>query len=111
MAYIKLLWYCYYVCKSLTFVASQLASLILEDKRNQVTNTTSYLPTRTLIKWIRNGKKFTITQCETMNVLSVTDGFSVSYSSFEFFIKIRSWQFYARVIFLYFTFKFLFVRV
>ncbi len=29
----------------------------------------------TLIEWIRNGNKFSDTQCETMTVVSATDGF------------------------------------
>ena len=69
---------CYNVYRSLTFAASQLASLILGDERNQVTYTSSYLPMSTLIEWIRNGNKFSDTQCEIMTVVSVTDGFSVS---------------------------------
>ncbi len=36
---IKLLMCCYYVYRSLTFDASQLASLILRDERNQVSYT------------------------------------------------------------------------
>ncbi len=68
----------YFVYRSLTFAASQLASLILGDERNQVTDTTSYLPMKAFIEWIRNGNKFSDTQCETMTVVSVTDGFSVS---------------------------------
>ncbi len=73
----------YYVNKSLTFAASQLASLILGDEHNQVTYRTNYLPISTLIEWIRNGNKFSETRCETMTVVSVTDGFSVSNSSFD----------------------------
>jgi hypothetical protein len=79
--------YCYYVCRSLTFAASQLASLILGDKRNQVTNTTSNLPMSTLIVMIRNGNKFSTTQCETMIVVSVTGEFSVSNSSFDYLYR------------------------
>ena len=75
---------CYFLHRSLTFAASQLASLILGDERNQVTYTTSYLPMSTLIEWIRNGNKFSDTQCETMTVVSATDGFSVSNSSFDY---------------------------
>jgi hypothetical protein len=82
--FIILLLCCYIVYKSLTFAASQLASLNLGDERNQVTYTTSYLPMSTLIEWIRNGNKFSDTQCKTMTVLSVTHGFSVSNSSFDF---------------------------
>ncbi len=37
-----------------------------------------------MIEWIRNGNKFSDTQCETIVVVSVTDGFSVSYSSFDY---------------------------
>jgi hypothetical protein len=83
MIFIILLMCCYIVYRSLTFAASQLASLILGDERNQVTYTTSYLPMNTLIEWIRNGNKFRDTQCETMTLVSVTDGFSVSNSSFD----------------------------
>ncbi len=46
---------CYNVYRSLTFAASQLASLIVGDERNQVSYTTSYLPMSTLIEWIRFG--------------------------------------------------------
>ena len=81
MTYIKLLLCCYNVYISLTFVLSQLALMILGDERNKVTYITSYLPMSTLIEWIRNGNKFRDTQCETMTVVSVTDGFFVSNSS------------------------------
>jgi hypothetical protein len=59
------------------FAASQLASLIIGDERKQVTYTTSYLPTSTLIEWIKNGNKFSTTQFKTMTNVSVTDGVSV----------------------------------
>ncbi len=85
MTYIKVLLYYYIVYRSLAFASSQLASLILGDERNQVTYTTSYLPTSTLIEWIRNGNTFSDTHCETMTVASVTDGFSVYNSSFGYF--------------------------
>ena len=75
MIFIILLLCCYNVYRSLTFAASQLASLILGDERNQVTYTTSYLPMSTLIEWIRNGNKFSDTQCDTITVVSVTDGY------------------------------------
>ena len=78
---------CYFHHRSLTFAASQLASLILGDERNQVTYTTSYLPMSTLIEWIRNENKFSDAQCETMIVVSVTDGFSVSNSSFDYLYR------------------------
>ncbi len=94
---------CYYVHRSLTFAASQLASLILGDARNQVTYTTSYLPMSTLIEWIRNRNTFSDTVCETTTVVSVTDGFSVSNSSFIICIEIRSWQIYAHTLFSRFT--------
>ena len=84
MIFIILLLCCYNFYKSLTFAVSQLASLILGDERNQVTYTTSYLPLSTLIEWIRNGHKFSDTHCETMNVVSVTNRFSVSNSSFDY---------------------------
>lgn len=87
MIFIILLLCCYNVYRSLTFAASQLASLILGDERNQVTYITSYLPMSTLIEWIRNGNKFSDIQCETMTVVSVTDGFSVSNSSFDFLYR------------------------
>jgi hypothetical protein len=82
--FIILLLCCYIVNISLTFVASQLASLILGDGRTQVTYTTSYLPMSTLIEWIRNGNKISDTQRETITVVSVTDGFYVSNSSFDY---------------------------
>ncbi len=41
----------------------------------------------TLIEWIRNGNKFRDTQCETMIVVSVTDGFYVSNSSFDYLYR------------------------
>ena len=81
MIFIILLLCCYIVYISLNFAASQLASLILGDERNQVAYTTSYLPMRTLIEWLRSGNKLSDTQCETMTFVSVTDGFSVSNSS------------------------------
>ena len=87
MTSIKVLLCYYIVYKSLTFAASQLASLILGDERNQVSYTTSYFPMSTLIEWIMNGNKFSDTQCETMIVVSVTDGFSVSNSSFDYLYK------------------------
>ena len=82
--FIILLLCCYIVYISLTFAQSQLASFILGDERNQVTYITSYWPMSTLIEWIRNGNKFSNTQCETMTVVSVTDRFSVSNSSFNY---------------------------
>ena len=87
MIFIILLLCCCNVYRSLTFAASQLASLILVDERNQVTYTTSYLPMSTLIEWIRNENKFSDTQCETMTVVSATGGFSVSNSSFDFLYR------------------------
>ena len=87
MIFIILLLCCYNVYRSLTFAASQPASSILGDERNQVTYITSYLPMSTLIEWIRNGNKFSDIQCETMTVVSVTDGFSVSNSSFDFLYR------------------------
>ena len=87
MTYIKLLLCCYNVYKSLSFAASHLASLILGDERNHATYTTSYLPMSKLIEWIRKGNKFSDTQCETMIVVSVTDGFSVSNSSFDYLYR------------------------
>ena len=66
---------------------TNIASLILGDERNQVTYTTSYLPMSTLFEWIRNGNKFSDAQCETMTVTSVTDGFSVSNSSFDYLYR------------------------
>ncbi len=74
MIFIIFLLCSYIVYWSLTFAASQLASLILRDERNQVTYTTMYLLMSTLIEWIWNGNKFSDTQCE-MTVVSVTDGF------------------------------------
>ena len=38
----------------------------------------------TLIEWIMNGNKFSDTHCETMIVVSVTDGFYDSNSSFDY---------------------------
>ncbi len=96
--------------RSLTFAASQLASLILGDERNQVTYTTSYLPMSTLIEWIRNGNKFSDTQCETMNVVSVSDGFSVSKSSFDYLYRDKKLITFCAYVFLHFTSKFRFVR-
>ena len=49
--------------------------------------TTSYLPMSTLIEWIRNGNKFSDTQCETMTIVSVTDGFFFSNSSFDYLYR------------------------
>ena len=109
MIFIILLLCCYIVYRSLTFVASQLASLILGDERYQVTYTTSFLPMSTLIEWIRNGNKFSDTQRETMIVVSVTDGFSVSNSSFNYLSRDRKLKNYALMFFLHFTSKFLFV--
>ncbi len=43
--------------------------------------------TSTLIEWIRNGNKFNNTRCETMTIVSVIDGFSVSNSSFDYVYK------------------------
>jgi hypothetical protein len=87
MIFIILLLCCYIIYRSLTLAASQLASLILGDERNQATYTTSYLPMSTLIEWIRNGNKFSDAQCETMTVASVPDGFSVYNSSFDYLYK------------------------
>ena len=87
MIFIILLLCWYIVYKSFNFAASQLASLILGDERNQVTCTTSYLPMSTLIEWIWNGNKFSDTQCETMTAVSVTDEFSVSNSSFDYLYR------------------------
>ena len=61
MIFLIMLLCCYIVYRSLTFPASQLTSLILGDERDQVIYTTSYLPTSTLIEWIRNGNKFSDT--------------------------------------------------
>ena len=41
----------------------------------------------TLIEWIRNENKFSDTQCETMTIASVTDGFSISNSSFDYLYR------------------------
>ena len=88
MIFIILLLCCYIVYRSLTFAASQLASLILQIERNQVTYTTSYLPMSTCIEWKNNEKKFNNTQRETiMYVVSVSDGFSVSNSSFDYLYR------------------------
>jgi hypothetical protein len=76
-----------YCLQVINFVASQLASLILGDERNQVTYTTSSLPTSALIEWIRNGNKFSDTQYETMAVVSVTGGFFFSNSSFDYLYR------------------------
>jgi hypothetical protein len=84
MIFIILLLSCYIVYISSTFAASQLVSLILGDERNQVTYTTSYLPMSTFIEWIRNGNIFSDTRCEITTDVSVTDGFSVFNSSFDF---------------------------
>jgi len=40
-----------------------------------------------LIEWIRNGNTFGDIQCETMIVVCVTDGFSVSNSSFDYLYR------------------------
>ena len=48
----------------------------------------------TLIEWIRNGNKFSDTLCETMTVVSVTDGFSVSNSSFDYLKKLCAYAFF-----------------
>ena len=64
--FIRLLLCSYIVYMSLTFGASQLLSLILGDERNQVTYTTKYLPMITFIECIRNGNKFSDTQCEQL---------------------------------------------
>ena len=108
--FILLLLCCYIVYKTLTFVASQLASLILGDERNQVTYTTSYLPMSTLIEWIRNGNKFSDTQCETMTVVNVTDGFLVSNSLFIYLYRDKKLLNLCAYAFLRFTSKFRFVR-
>ena len=84
MIFIILLLCWFIVYRSLTFIASQLDSLILGDERNQVTYRINYLPMSTLIEWIRSGNKFSDTPCETMTVVSVTDGFSVSNNSFDY---------------------------
>ena len=101
---------CYIVFRSLTFVVSQLASLIIGDYRNQNTYTTSYLPMSTLIEWIRNGNKFSDTQCETMTVVSVTDGFSVSNSPFDYLYRDKKLVKLCSYAFLRFTSKFRLVR-
>ena len=85
--FIILLLCCQNVYRSFTFAASQLASLILGEERNQVTYTISYLPISTVIEWIRNGNKLSDTQCETMTVVSVTVGFFVSNSSFDYLYR------------------------
>ncbi len=77
----------YYAFRSLTFSASQLASLILGDERNQVTYKTTYLPMSTLVEWIRNGSKFVDSQSEIMTVVSTTDGLSASNSSFDYLYR------------------------
>ena len=110
MTYIKLLLCCYNVYRSLTFVASHLASLILGDERNQVTYTSSYLPMSALIKWIRNGKKTSDTPCETMAVVSVADGFSVSNSSFDYLYRDKKLVNLCAYAFFCIMFKFRFVR-
>jgi hypothetical protein len=61
--------------------------MILGDERNQVIYTTSYLPMSTLIEWIRNGNKVSDTQRETMTIIIVTNGFSVSNSSFDYLYR------------------------
>ena len=73
MIFIKLLLCCYIAFRSLTFGASQLASLILGDECNQATYTTSYLPMSPLIEWIRNGNKFSDTECDTMGSFGPLD--------------------------------------
>ena len=80
---------CYIDYISLNFAASQLASLILGNERNQFTYTTSYLPMSAFIEWIRNGNKFSDTQCELVTVASVTDGISVFNSSFDYLYRDR----------------------
>ena len=87
MIFIVLLLCCYIFYISLTFAASQLALPILGYERNQVTCTASYLPMSTLIELIRNVNKFSDTQCETMTIVSVTDGFSVSNSTFDYLYR------------------------
>ncbi len=88
MTYIIKVLLCWYIVfSSLTFAASRLASRILGDERNQVPYTTSYLPMSTCIEWIRNRNKFSDTHCETMTFISVTDGFSVSNSSFDYLYR------------------------
>jgi len=37
-----------------------------------------------LIEWIKNGNKLNTKHCETMVVVSVTNGFSISNSSFDY---------------------------
>ena len=111
MIFIILLLCCSIVYRSLTFAASQLASLILGDERNQVTYTTSYyLPMSTLIEWIGNGNKFSDTRCETMTVVSVTDGFSVSNSSFDYLYRDKKLRKLCAFAILRFTSKNRFVR-
>ena len=110
LIFIILLLCCYIVYRSLTFAASQLASLIIGDKRNQVTYITSYMPTSTLIEWILNGNKFSDTPCETMTVVSVINEFSVSNSSFDYLYRDKKLKKYALMLFLHFTSKFRFVR-
>jgi len=102
---------CYIVHISLTFAASQLASLIPGDERDQVTYSTSYLPMSTLIEWIRNGNKFSDTHCETMIVASVTDGFFFSNSSFDYLHRDKKLKKICGYAFLHFTLKFMFVRL
>ena len=110
MIFIKLLLCCYIVFRSLTFDALQLASLILGDERNQVTYTTRYLSMSTLIEWIRNGNKFSDTQCETMIVVSVNDGFSVYNSLFDYLYRNKKLVKLCSYAFLRFTSKFRLVR-
>ena len=110
MTYIKILLCCYYVCWSLTFAASQLASLILGDERNQVTSTTSVLQMSALIEWIRNGNKLSTTQCETMTVESVTDGFSVFNCSFDYLYRDKKLAILCAMPFIFLTLKFPFVH-
>ncbi len=52
-----------------------------------ITYTTTYLPMSALIEWIRNENEFSDTQCETMIVVSVTGGFSVSNGSFDYLYR------------------------
>ena len=77
----------YYAFRSLTFSASQLASLILGDERNQVTYKTTYLPMSTLVEWIRNGSKFVISHSEIITIISTTYGLSASNSSFDYLYR------------------------
>ncbi len=62
-----------------------------------------------LIEWIRNGNKFSDTQCETMTVVSVTDEFSVSNSSFDYLCRDKKLGKLCAYVSLRFTSKFQFL--